>query len=181
MRKIVKFVRKNRSELILLLLILIAAAILRFYNLEWEALAWNEGTLLGGSKEYLKGNFLYNFNDFAAPPLVKYFGTISLYFFGFSEFFLRSISVIFGLGTIIVTYFLARGYYDRNTALFSVAILAFSMIHINFSRTFLAEPVLGFFFIASLYAYLRIAKDGGKQRWPIILGITLAFALLSKW
>src|SRR3972149_4900123 len=124
MNKFIRFAKKNRIEVILFCLIFTAAAILRFYNLQWEALSWNEGTLLGGSKEYLKGNFLYNFNDFAAPPLVKYFGTISLYFFGFSEFFLRSISVIFGLGTIIVTYFLARGYYDRNTALFSVAILA---------------------------------------------------------
>ena len=180
MKKIMKIFRQNKFRIVFVTILLVAG-IIRFYNLQWEALAWNEGTLLGGSKEYLKGNFLYNFNDFATPPLVKYFGTIVLYFFGFSEFFLRSIGVIFGLGTIILTYLLARRYYDRNIALFASSILAFSMIHIHFSRTFLAEPVLAFFFIASLYAYLRIVKDGNRKKWPVIFGICVALELLSKW
>ena len=96
MKKIMKIFRQNKFRIVFVTILLVAG-IIRFYNLQWEALAWNEGTLLGGSKEYLKGNFLYNFNDFATPPLVKYFGTIVLYFFGFSEFFLRSIGVIFGV------------------------------------------------------------------------------------
>src|SRR3989344_9006039 len=181
MTGIIKSIKKNRVELSLLLSILLVAATLRFYNLGWEAFSWNEGTHLGGSKEFLKCNFLHNFNDFATPPLLKYFGAIALYFFGFSEFFLRSIGVIFGLGTIILTYLVARRYYDKNISLFASAILAFSIIHIDFSRTFLTEPVLGFFFIVAFYAYLRITKDGDRKKWSVILGICVALALLSKW
>ncbi|GEM_PF-2077599 len=181
MRKILQFAKRNKAEVALLMLIFLSAAVLRLYNLEWEALAWNEGTLLGGSKEYVSGNFLYNFGDFAAPPMLKYLGAVALYMFGFSEFWLRAIGVIFGLGTVLLTYLIGRRYYDRNIALFAAAIVGFSMIHINFSRTFLTEPVLGFFFTASFYAYLRVAKDGETRKWPVILGIAAACALLSKW
>src|SRR3989338_5143713 len=179
--RLIGSIKSNKIEILVVLLIFFSAAFLRFYNLEWEAISWNEGTLLGGSKEYVKGNFLYNFNDFAAPPLLKYLGAVELYFFGFSEFFLRSIGVIFGLGTVILTYLIARKYYSRKTAIFAMVVVAFSMIHINFSRTFLTEPVLAFFFTASFYAYVNLLKGDKNRRGILILGVCLAFALLSKW
>ncbi|HLD56890.1 MAG TPA: phospholipid carrier-dependent glycosyltransferase, partial [archaeon] len=114
-------------------------------------------------------------------PLLKYLGAVELYFFGFSEFFLRSIGVIFGLGTVILTYLIARKYYSRKTAIFAMVVVAFSMIHINFSRTFLTEPVLAFFFTASFYAYVNLLKGDKNRRGILILGVCLAFALLSKW
>lgn len=159
---------------------MLAAIFLRFSDLGWEEFSWNEGTLVGGALEYARGNLIHNFNDFATPPLMKYLGAFVYAIYGFSEALLRGVSAAFGTLTVLLTYVFVREHYGKYAAALSASIVAFSVVHLAFSRMFLAEAATGFFYLATLFYYFVMQKKP-ERRNILLFGISLGLALLSKY
>ncbi|MBI3190749.1 glycosyltransferase family 39 protein [archaeon] len=170
----------NKMEIIFLVALIVFSLAFRLSNLDWEAFSWNEGTHFGGALEFAKGNFIYNFNDYATPPLLKYIGAIIYHFYGFSEILLRSIVALFGVATVVLTYFFARKYYGVYVAALASILVSFSIIHLAFSRLYLTEAVVGFFYLIAMFSYLSLTKNP-KRSYIIIFGISLGLAMLTKY
>ena len=89
------------------------------------------------------------------PPL--YFillkGWISL--FGISEFSTRAFSVIFSALTVFVLYYLARRFFNRETAFYVSLFFTVSQIHLYFSHETRGYTLIAFLSVLSFYFYLQ--------------------------
>lgn len=105
---------------VLLFLIVLLAAFLRFYqlginppSLTWDEVAWGYNAYavgIDGRDEF--GHFLpytsfISFGDYK-PPVYAYLTVIPVWFFGLTEFAVRFPSALFGTLTVLVTYFLVK-------------------------------------------------------------------------
>ena len=147
---------KKHSTTILLAIILLVAASLRLYQVgsvppspDWDeaALGYNAySILLTGRDEY--GKFmpviLQSFDDYK-PALYMYLIVPFIPIFGVSIISVRLPSVIFGVLTVLATYFLVKELFDKlrtkdgkdyskQFALLASFLLAISPWHIQFSR-----------------------------------------------
>lgn len=166
-------------EIIAIIFILVAAFFLRFNNLSWETYGYGEVELKQAAEEYVKGNFVNNFYIFDTPPLSKYLFALSIAALGSSEFALRIISLIFGMLAILAVYLTVKRIYNTNTALFTSAVTAFSILQIEFSRYAQLETMLTLFYILIVY-FLWSAVNEKKHAF-IFLGISLGIALAIKF
>ena len=108
------------NKQLFLILVLIIAAFLRFFqlggnppSLTWDEAAWgyNAYTIgLDGKDEFgkfLPYQYLESFGDFK-PPVYAYLDIIPVKIFGLNEFAVRFPSALFGVLTVLVTYFLTK-------------------------------------------------------------------------
>ncbi|MBI3342218.1 glycosyltransferase family 39 protein [Candidatus Curtissbacteria bacterium] len=171
---------------VLISIIFLLAAILRFYNLEKvpPSLYWDEASLGYNAYSILKtgkdehGVFL-PITNFAAygdykPPLYIYLTVPSIALFGLSEFAIRFPSALFGLLTVAITYLLARKIFEDERALkfgkleadiptIAAFLLAISPWHLQFSRGAFEANVGLFFSTLGIYLFFKFAKD--NQIW----------------
>ena len=109
----------------LLLLIILLAGFLRFYNisnippsLNWDeaALGYNAYTLgLDGKDEFgkfLPVQYLESFGDFK-PVLYSYLAAVPVKIFGLGEFGVRFPSALLGTLTVFLTYFLVKEIFPK--------------------------------------------------------------------
>jgi hypothetical protein len=107
--------------------------------------------------------------------LLQYLTALSIYVFGDGGFAYRLPSALFGVGTVIVAYFLGRQFLSRSWSLVLVAMLTFSSWEIEFSR--FARMYSGLQFVAvcfywSLYRYSF--NDNSNKRY-----LAVAFAMIA--
>ncbi len=167
----------------ILILIVILAAFLRFYqlgsnppSLTWDEVAWGYNAYslgLNGRDEFgrfLPLNYLESFGDFK-PPVYAYLDVIPVKVLGLNEFSTRFPSAFFGVLTVLLTYFLVkRIFYNSKDkekyAFFSALFLAISPWHILLSRAAFEANVASFFFVLGIWAFLAAVQDK-KWYFPI--------------
>ena len=109
-----------RKESLLLLLIISIATVLRFWHLginppslTWDEVAWGYNAYsigIDGKDEFgrfLPYDYLESFGDFK-PPLYAYLDVLPVKVFGLNEFATRFPSSLFGVLSVLVTYFLVK-------------------------------------------------------------------------
>lgn len=173
----------NKNRKLLLVLIVLLAGFLRFYNigvnppsLSWDevGLGYNSYSLgIDGRDEFgvfLPYKYLESFGDFK-PPAYSFLGVIPIKIFGLNEFAVRFPSALFGTLSVLLTYFLVKQiFYSKKKnlkfdleflALLSALILALSPWHIMLSRAAFEANVATFFIIAGTLSFLLgINKKG---------------------
>ena len=115
------------KKYLLLLAILIFAAFLRFYqlgnnppSLTWDEAAWGYNAYsigIDGRDEFgrfLPLDYLESFGDFK-PPVYAYLDVLPVKIFGLSEFSVRFPSALFGVLTVLLTYFLVKALFKTNS------------------------------------------------------------------
>ena len=184
-----------------LLLIVILAGILRFYNLTGNpiSLYWDEvsstynaySILETGRDEFGKRlPLLFEaFEDYKTPANI-YLTSIVVKFFGLSEFSARFTSAFFGTLTILVTYFLVleilrnESVFLKNektkkiVALISSFLLAISPWHLQFSRTGFEANIGLFFLITGILFLLKFINSPNFRNTvisAIFLGVSIYF------
>ncbi|KKP96170.1 MAG: hypothetical protein US02_C0005G0013 [Candidatus Levybacteria bacterium GW2011_GWA2_36_13] len=184
-----------------LLLIVILAGILRFYNLTGNpiSLYWDEvsstynaySILETGRDEFGKRlPLLFEaFEDYKTPANI-YLTSIVVKFFGLSEFSARFTSAFFGTLTILVTYFLVleilrnESVFLKNektkkiVALISSFLLAISPWHLQFSRTGFEANIGLFFLITGILFLLKFINSPNFRNTVIsavFLGVSIYF------
>jgi uncharacterized membrane protein len=90
--------------------------------------------------------------------------------FGFSEISLRIPSIIFGLGTIYITYLIAKKLFDKQIGLISAILLATSGLAIYYSQEARMYSLAAF--LVSLLVYLFIEK-----KWILFSIILMLIAM----
>jgi 4-amino-4-deoxy-L-arabinose transferase-like glycosyltransferase len=187
------WLKDNRRELLIVALITLGAALLRFINL---------GVLprIIDGDEGLIGQFVTaaNTNPLANPwSLVENIGGfyrsgigLAIKLFGQTPFALRLGPAIAGTLAIPALYLLARHLFGKRIALFAAIFLAVSHAHLHFSRTLavsyiqdtLFAPLVLYFFISGLSKRdtLRIAIGGVilAVQFNVYLGAQVMIALL---
>jgi len=125
-------------------------------------------------------NLIYQDADWLDKPHFPFWmAALSFKIFGIYDWAYKLPALFFMLLTGVYTWLLARRYYDRTTAGWSVLIL-FTSLHIVVSNTDVrAEPYLSGLIIAGLYHFAR-ATEGPWLRHLFIACIYSAFAVMSK-
>jgi len=145
----------------LLILILLVGFLLRIYNLSSESVSFDEvNTII----------FTKHLNlDHGNPPFYYIFLNYWTDLFGDSEFSIRFPSVIFGLLSILVLYYLASSLFNKRIALLSVIILAVNPFHIFFSQQARMYSLFTLFSLLSLFYFFKILKEGRKTNMILYL------------
>lgn len=169
------------TKKILLVLIVLLAAFLRFYNLgtnppslTWDEAAWgyNSYTLgLDGKDEFgkfLPITYLESFGDFK-PPVYAYLGVIPVKILGLNEFATRFPSALFGVLTVLLTFFLVRRIFWKSEGADYIAVitaffLAISPWHIMLSRAAFEANVATFFIVLGVFAFLAAVQNTDTRK-----------------
>ena len=192
---------------LLLLLIVLLAAFLRFYNLgsnppslTWDEAAWGYNAYslgINGKDEFgrfLPHDYLESFGDFK-PPMYAYLDVLPVKFLGLNEFATRFPSALFGTLTVLLTFFLVKRIFNRKSeidnhksekiALFSALFLAISPWHILLSRAAFEANVASFFIILGVWGFLASvqalsAGSGQVKKWYLIISaVSFAFSMYT--
>lgn len=183
-----------------ILLIILLAGFLRFYNLgtnppslTWDEAAWGYNAYslgIDGKDEFgrlLPHDYLESFGDFK-PPMYAYLDVLPVKFLGLNEFATRFPSALFGTLTVLLTFFLvSRIFWKSNNkekyAIFSAFFLAISPWHILLSRAAFEANVASFFIILGVWGFLYSVQNPStvssgriSKKWFLIIS-AVSFAL----
>lgn len=86
----------------------------------------------------------------------------------------------FAVGTIYLTYRLARDLFDRRTALIAAALLTINPVHITWSQIIRSDMMACFFMLLCMLAALRLLRE---NRWRdlVLASLWLGLAMATKW
>lgn len=149
-------------ELVLLALITAVAAALRFHSLAAKSFWFDEGVSVAIARLDW-----YNF----ARILWRREANMSLYYlflrcwlhFGESEFFVRSLSVLFAVASIPVIYLLGRRLFDARVGLIAAALLAVNAYHVQYSQDARSYSLMVFFCLLSSLHFLKSLSDPSRR------------------
>jgi len=120
----------------------------------------------------------YNYQKwFEKPPLYFWLTALNIHLFGPREFAVRLWSTLFGLGGVIITYFLGRKFFNHRTGIWAGVILATSLLYLGQSRLALLDTGFTFFLILS---FLFVWKSNEKPVYYLGFFISLGMAVLTK-
>lgn len=162
----------------MIFLILLLGLILRLININ-QSLWLDEAINISYAQKFDLPGYLtsYLLGDFH-PPL--YFAVLWIWthIFGFSEIASRMPSLIFGLGTIFVTYLIGRQY-SKNVGLISALLLSFAPLHIYYSQEARPYALAAFSVTVCSYFFLKFLKSNSKI--SLVLAISLSLVLYSDY
>lgn len=158
MQRILNFLNKHS----ILIAIFLAGAGLRFYNLTKISL-WHDEAFSALLIKYSWGEMIYRIGLDVHPPMYYFFLRIWHYIFGYSLFSLRSMSVAFGVGTIIAVYVLVKRFFGTTqAALIAASLIAFNPFQIQYVTEARMYTMGAFFAVLATY-YLAIALQATKN------------------
>lgn len=165
-----------------ILIILVGAFLLRLVAIR-QSLWLDEAIGAYAVKNFTYNALLVEFMKFDFhPPLYYLMLKFWTSLFGYSEVILRFPSIIFGLGTIWITYLIAKFIQkkkeNRLFPIISVTLLATSQFHIYYSQEARMYSMAAFFATLSIYCLLRILIPEKEQNYSLYLIFSLAITAL---
>jgi mannosyltransferase len=172
---VVDAIRGNRY-LQLLLVLTIAGAFLRLYQLGSASLWLDEASTLTFARDSVTAIWDSLSSGEFNPPLF-YWLEHAMLAFGESETVLRLIPAVLGILTIPVFYFIGEEILDRNTGILAAALLAFSPFAVFYSQEARAYAPMLFFYALAFLFFLRLLRTWGR-RDALLFG---ALSALAFW
>jgi 4-amino-4-deoxy-L-arabinose transferase-like glycosyltransferase len=174
-------VKKSAIELSPLIIILIGAALVAFslgtfqsYDTELEFEAASNIAKMGVPYVDAYGTIIDQ------PPLGFYTEALFFRIVGTSAAAGVTLMTLFGLGSIVIVYFLGKELYGRSTGLFAAALLGVSPWHLVLSRSFLLDAQCLFFsLLCLLVGVLAIRKN--SVTFALASGLAFAAAMMTKF
>jgi uncharacterized membrane protein len=111
----------------------------------------------------------------ASPPLYYLFLHYWVTTFGDSEFAVRSLSVVFGVLAIPMTYLVGRRLFDREAGLVAALLLALSPFNIYYSQEARMYSMMVLLALLSMYFFLRLLQRRLLQRRDLALSAGYVF------
>jgi mannosyltransferase len=161
-------------ELGLLVLIAGLAVVLRFHALAAKSFWFDEGVSVAIARLDW-----YNF----ARILWRREANMSLYYlllhywlhFGGSEFFVRSLSVLFAIASIPAIYLLGRRLFDSRVGLIAATLLAVNAYHVQYSQEARSYSLMVFLcLLSNLYFLKCLTEPSRRNRAAYVLSSALA-------
>ena len=167
---------KPQPRWLLLTLLVVLAAVLRFYKLDGQ-LWLDEVSALIGSYRNSFWQILTEFPGHFPHPLYEQLAHGSLVFLGESAFSIRLPAALFGIAGVLVFYGLSRRLSGEGEALLGAALLAVSYHHIYFSQNARGYTLYLFLALVATELMLTLLKE---MRWPTALAY-IAIAALAAY
>ena len=176
--------------------IIILASVLRLYklgqvplSLEWDevALGYDAYSILNTGRDQF-GSFLpdtFRSLDDYKPPIYIYADVIPTFIFGLNEFSTRLPSALFGIGAVIMTYFLTYSIFSNvdyfrkyayHISLVASLLLAVSPWHLQLSRAAFEVNISVFITICAVFAFIYSLK---KPKYFILSAFLFGLDLFS--
>jgi mannosyltransferase len=154
--------RSSALDMGILAAITVIGAFLRFHTLATKTFWFDEGMSVGIAR--------LDWVNFARI-LWRREANMSLYYlllrpwlhFGNSEYFVRSLSVIFGLATIPALYFLGRKLFGSRVGLIAAALLAVNAYHVRYSQEARSYSLMMLLCVCSGFYFLKYIEDPSRR------------------
>lgn len=193
----------KRDCLALLIILLIAA------SLRWYGIAWDSGylfhpderkILLVAADLHLPASLLEFFSaDSPLNPKFFAYGSFPIYLLKVLSIFAppidlnvpwredfvsmamlgRVLSVLFDLGTIGMTFLLARRFYNSTVGLLASVCIAVTVLHIQLAHFYAVDTLLTLLVLVTIYFAARYAESNSR-RDAVLIGVTFGLALATK-
>ena len=150
------------NEAMVFALILIAAVVTRFFDLEARVMSHDESLHTYFSYLLYKGQG-YQHTPMMHGPFQFHILALTYYLFGVSDFTARVPSVLFSIATVWMAGCRWRRYLGRAGALIAGFLLVVSPYMLYYGRYVRNESYAGFSGIVMLYVMLRYLETGGKK------------------
>lgn len=167
-----------------LYVLLVFFSILFFFHLDYSTLSsWDEAWYGVIARDMLaRGDFLrMHFNSlpfYDHPPAGFWFMALSYKLLGISEFSTRLPSVLFGIGSIALTYSLSLTLFKSKTqALVAATILGTCVWFVLRVRSGNLDSPFVFFYVSTVYSAIR---SRGDIRWFVPTMISFALLFMTK-
>lgn len=172
----------NKKLLFLFLVILGIGIIFRIYNVaeippginrDEGSIGYSAYSLFKTGKDEYGISYPLSFQSFGdwKLPLYIYSAVPLVAIFGLTELSVRLTSILAGIGTIILTFFLTRELFKNNfLSLTAMFLLAVSPWHIHLSRVESESNTAVFLTTASVFLFLKALKN---RTWLLILSLIL--------
>lgn len=164
--------KMNKTEVLLLIFIILLGAFLRFYNIGGESFWLDEAATAHAivshttsellMLETTAGNLYPGYWENFSNDLPAYFVLVSLWskFLGISEVALRSLSAIFGSLAVLAIYFVAKELANDKVGILSSLIFSISMVNIEYSQEARAYSLLVLISLSSAFFFIRMIRTG---------------------
>jgi 4-amino-4-deoxy-L-arabinose transferase-like glycosyltransferase len=180
-------VAASRSRAIALLLAATVALGLASVSTQ-QPFSWDERGVLGAAElvagEGVRGLFAhYADNAWLGPqhpPLVPLlYGAVATVT-GPHLKVLRVVNLLFGCGTVVLTFLVFERLYDRRRALLAALLLLASPLFVRIASAATNDMPLAFFFVAAVLVALHLERSE-SDRSAVLLGLVIGLGLLVKY
>jgi uncharacterized membrane protein len=157
-----------------LIIILAIGFFLRLFNLTAKPIWYDEACSISFASNTLN-SFLSHRYLIKPVYFILLRGWVLL--FGSGAFAARSLSVLFGVLSVMVIYRLGKLLFNKTIGLISAFLLAVSVFHINYSQQARNYSLFGLLGLISMLIFARLLKKNKKQDWflYIISNLLLVF------
>ncbi|WP_298117742.1 glycosyltransferase family 39 protein [Flavobacterium sp.] len=170
------------KENYLLITILVFAAILRFYHIDFQSIWLDEIHTMNEANPNVGFFDLYDIimAGEQMPPLYFY----SLYFlfkiFGYTTFVARVYSAIVGVISVFSIFLLGKEIFNKKTGIFAALIITINPFHLYYSQD--ARPYMFLFLFTTLafYYLIKFIKNN-NQKSAILYGLASALMIYSHF
>ena len=140
-------------------------AILRLSSLGSQSIWLDEATTASYLHESFGGMVAAVWSKEATPPL--YFIVVWLWshVFGPTAVGLRSLSALFGIATIPVTFLAGRELFSRRAGLVAAALVAANPLYFHYSQEARAYAMLDFLCALALLGFARVLRTQARRDW----------------
>ena len=171
------FISSGDIWFLLILVLGLALRIPRFTESLWYDELWSTSTVLKNFYSVV----LLSLTD-VHPPFYPFFMFFWIKIFGDSEIAVRMPALIFGMGSIFLTYTIALKYIGKRTALLTTFLLCVSPVHIWYSQEARAYSATLFFLLLAIFSYYKIQEiKNNKNTWYIVYAIAMFSAVFCHF
>lgn len=157
--------RRNIYNFVIFIFVMATGITLRMFDLSSKSFWGDELLSIWHAQDIVSlKTFFSPLQGNAHPPL--YFLLLKFWSFGGDgEFYLRLLSVIFGILVIPATYLLGRQFFDQKISLIGAFLVAISPLHMLYDREVRMYSLFTLLTIISLYFFIRALKEGKTNLW----------------
>lgn len=180
--KIIDKVKRNKEIVILFLI----AAIIR--SLLLNVITYGDNLVWFWAAQDLS-NFGFNFFVpiyggtfiWSHPPIAPLIYRLFAFIFGYSNLALKLVPFVFGMVNLGLVYKLAKRFFDKRVAFYSVLIMTFSIWHlISSSLVEHDSSIMMFMYLLTFYTFLKY-EQSKEKKWLFYSGLVFGLALLVKY
>jgi len=169
-----KIIKKNKTEFIILTVILLFALFLRLWSLG-SAPLWVDESISANTAQAILEKGIPEFDSGYIDERAYTFHYIQAFFllFGINDFTVRLVSVLFGLLTILLAFFIGKEY-SKSGGLIAAAFAALFYLEVFYSRQARMYQMFQFFFFLTLYLLYK-SKEKPLLLIPTIISFFLTY------
>ncbi len=171
----------SKKEFILILIISLLSLLIRFFWIEKESIWLDEAASLSLAAK-VDLDFAKFFNDtyWTDPHPIFYYLILKIWIiiFGNGALAIRSLSALFGILTVLLTYYFFSKTINKKVGLFSSIFLLVNPINIWYSQEARMYTLTSLLILLSVYYCFQLNKNGLHKKDTIILYILFSTLLI---